>query len=163
MDPRRARDAQPLVAAQRRGDVGAGRRREAGRQRRPVLDRLAAPWAMNGSIAWQASPSSVTRPADQRSSGARSNSAQMNGLVDRPDDLPDLRVPAGEGRERVCDLAAVGPRLARPRVLLDDRDEVDQPPAAHEVVHEVPARAHPHLRGHLELEPRSRSAGTSPR
>ena len=38
----------------------------------------AAPCAMNGSIGWHASPSSVTRPCDQRSSGARSNSAQMN-------------------------------------------------------------------------------------
>jgi hypothetical protein len=33
---------------------------------------------MKGSIAWHASPSSVTLPADQRSSGVWSNSAQMN-------------------------------------------------------------------------------------
>ena len=38
----------------------------------------AAPWAMNGSIGWHASPSSVARPFDQRGSGGRSNSAQMN-------------------------------------------------------------------------------------
>ena len=107
---------------------------------------------MNGSIAWQASPSSVTRPADQRASGGRSNSAQMNVSSTAPDDRADLRVPALEGGERVGDLAAVGPRFARPRVLLDDGDEVDQPPAADEVVHEVPAGAHPHLRGDLEPE-----------
>ena len=35
-----------------------------------------APWAMNGSIAWAASPSSVTRPALQVVSGSRSYSPQ---------------------------------------------------------------------------------------
>jgi hypothetical protein len=37
----------------------------------------AAPCAMNGSIAWHASPSSGTRPTDQRGSGVRSDSPQM--------------------------------------------------------------------------------------
>src|SRR5437660_982090 len=38
----------------------------------------AAPCATNGNIGWQASPSSVTLPTDQRASGARSNRPQMN-------------------------------------------------------------------------------------
>ena len=37
---------------------------------------MAAPCARNGSIGWQASPSNVTRPTDQRASGARSNRPQ---------------------------------------------------------------------------------------
>ena len=61
-------------------------------------------------------------------------------------------MPALECGQRLRDLAAVGPRLARPGVLLDDGDEVDQAPAADEVVHEVPAGTHPDLRRHLEPE-----------
>jgi type I restriction-modification system DNA methylase subunit len=38
----------------------------------------AAPCAMNGNIAWQASPSSVTRPSDQRAIGVRSKSPQTS-------------------------------------------------------------------------------------
>ncbi len=37
----------------------------------------AAPWPRNGSIGWQASPSSVMRPNDQRGSGMRSSSAHL--------------------------------------------------------------------------------------
>ena len=39
-----------------------------------------------------------------------------------------------------------------PAVLLDDGHEVDQAFLLHEVVDEVPLRAHPHLRGHLEIQ-----------
>jgi hypothetical protein len=75
-------------------------------------------------------------------------------LVDRTDDLVQLRVPALEGGQRVGDVAAIGPRLARPVVLLDDRDEVDQTLLLDVVVDEVPARAHPELGGHVQIEVR---------
>jgi len=50
----------------------------------------AAPCAINGYIGWHASPSSVTRPADQRGSGSRSNSAQIK------------QVSAAEMMRRIC-------------------------------------------------------------
>ena len=61
-------------------------------------------------------------------------------------------MPALERGERVRDLAAIRPRLARPAVLLHDRHEVDETLALDEVADEVRARAHPHLRRHVELE-----------
>ena len=137
-------------AAARSGAAPRGRRRPAAARHAasvaPSSIAWAAPWAMNGSIAWHASPSSVTRPADQRSSGGRSNSAQMKVSSTAPRIVADLRVPALERGERVRDVAAVGPRLARPAVLLDDRDEVDQPLAAARSSARSAGRAHPYLR-----------------
>ena len=151
LDAPGARDPQLLVAR-----AAPRRRRSPSSKTRasvaPSSMACAAPWAMNGSIAWHASPSSVTRPADQRSSGTRSNSAQMNVWSTAPMIVADVRVPAVERRERVGDLAAIGPRLAGPRVLVDDRDEVHERLATDEVMDEVPARPHPDLRGHLEPE-----------
>jgi hypothetical protein len=63
-----------------------------------------------------------------------------------------LGVPSLESSERVRDLTPIGPRLARPRVLLDDGDEVEKPAVLHEVVHEMSTWTHPHLRGDLEVE-----------
>ena len=103
-------------------------------------------------MGWHASPSSVTRPRDHCGSGGRSNRAQMNVSSTAPQDLVQLRVPSLEGGDRIRRVAGVGPRLPRPAVLLDDRHEVDQAPALHEVVDEVGVRAHPDLRGHLEVE-----------
>jgi hypothetical protein len=59
------------------------------------------------------------------------------------------RSARGDG---VAHLASVRPRLTGPRFLFDDRDKVDELSRPDEVVHEVPARPHPHLSGHLERE-----------
>ncbi len=55
-----------------------------------------------------------------------------------------------KAREGFGQVASIGPRLAGPGVLLDDRDEVDEAPSADEVVHEVLTRPHPHLGRHLQ-------------
>ena len=151
LDARGARQAQRLVAA------AGPRGRRAPRVRHavsvaPSSSACAAPWAMNGSIGWHASPSRVTRPRDQLRERRAVEQGPDERLVDRAQDLVQLRMPALEGGDRVGRVAGVGPRLARPAVLLDDRHEVDEPPALDVVVHEVGLGAHPDLGGHLEVE-----------
>ena len=152
MDPRGPWRRGALVAAQRSGRrLGAAVPRQAPSDA-PSSIACAAPWAMNGSIAWQASPSSVTRPADQRSSGARSNSAQTKVSRRAPRIVRTCGCQPSKAASASADLGSIRPRLPRPGVLLDQRDEVDELPAADEVVDEMPARAHPYLRRRLELE-----------
>src|SRR5215475_6095409 len=61
-------------------------------------------------------------------------------------------MPALEGGQRLGHLAAVRPRLPRPRLALLDGHEVHEPAAGYEIVHEVTARAHPVVRRDLEPE-----------
>ena len=140
-----------LVATQRAGHVAVGIG-EAGGQRRAVLDGL------GGSLGHERQHR-VASVAEERHSSGRP-ALEWDAIEQRPDerlvdgteDRADLRVPALEGGERVRHLAPIGPGLAGPRVLLDDRDEVDQARTADEVVHEVPTGTHPYLRGHVEPE-----------
>ena len=63
-----------------------------------------------------------------------------------------MGAPARECRQRVSDVPAVGPRLARPAVLFDDGDEIHEPLITDKVVNEMMGRPHPDLRGDLEVE-----------
>ena len=107
---------------------------------------------MNGSIGWQASPRSVTRPRDQCSSGARSKSAQTN-------------VSSTHSRiRRICgcqpSYAAIASETS-PRLVDDSRVHVscsmsatkfNEPPLLDVVVDEVPPGAHPDLGLDRDLE-----------
>jgi hypothetical protein len=59
------------------------------------------------------------------------------GLVDALENCPDLGVPTLVGGERISDLAPIRPRLARPGVLLDPGDEVQESLFLDVVVDEV--------------------------
>ena len=107
---------------------------------------------MNGSIAWHASPSSVTRPDDQRGSGGRSNSAQMN----VSSTAPMIACTCGCQPSNAASASATSPRSVH-----DSRVQASWSKTAtkltsslllHEVVDEVRAGPHPDLRRHLELE-----------
>src|SRR5215467_2953616 len=74
------------------------------------------------------------------------------GLVRGADNRAHGGMPALEGGQRLGHLAAVRPRLPRPRLALLDGHEVHEPAAGYEIVHEVTARAHPVVRRDLEPE-----------
>ena len=76
----------------------------------------------------------------------------MKQVVGGGDDLTDLRVPALERGEGAGDRGAVGPVLAVPFVVLGPADEIEQPPARHRVVHEMPAGTDPGLVAEFERE-----------
>ena len=125
LDLRGARHAGAARSAPAPRDVRAVE--QAGRERRAVLEALRGALGHEGQhrvtrIAQQCAP--ALRPARQRRAVEQRPDER---LVDRSDDRVHLRVPALERGERVPDLAAIGPRLARPGVLIEDRDEVDQP------------------------------------
>ena len=103
----------------------------------------AAPCPMNGYIGWHASPSNVTRPTDHCGSGSRSNSAQMKQVSAAPMIRPICAMPSVERDKRAIDRRAIGPVLAVPGVVLGPADEIQQPPARDEVMHEMPAGPEP--------------------
>jgi hypothetical protein len=161
VQPGHAREAHRFVPAQCRGGIGPGAG-EAGGEGGAVLDGL------SGSLG-EEREHGVAGVAEQRDASGRP--APERGVVEeRPDerlvhggdDGADLRVPALERLEHVGDVAAVGPGLAGPGVLLDDRHEVDQAATRHEVVHEVPSRPHPHLGGDLQSQVRQAFRGHQP-
>src|SRR5262249_57427980 len=61
-------------------------------------------------------------------------------------------VPAGESRARLVDIAAIGPGFIRPRILLDNRDEIDVARAGNKIADEVFAWPHCHLQHNFEIE-----------
>src|SRR3989441_7292721 len=141
-----------LVAPQGRGDVGPAALDEAGRQGRAVCDGLRGALRHEG----QHGVAGVAKEGDAADGPAVERGAVEErpdeGLVHRPDDRAHLRMPPLEGGQRVGDLATVGPGFPGPGLALADRDEVDEPAARDEVVHEVPTWAHPVVGQHFELE-----------
>src|SRR6185312_762230 len=63
----------------------------------------------------------------------------------RRDDAADLGMPSLEGGERALDRGAVGPVFAVPGVVLGPTDEVEEPSARDEIVHEMRAGSEPGL------------------
>ena len=107
---------------------------------------------MNGYIGWQASPSNVIRPTDQRGSGSRSNKAQMK------------QVSAAAMIRRTCWCQPANAASARSivaRSVQSSRFQVScsvQPTkfsrraARDEIMHEMAAGADPGLAAELEAE-----------
>src|SRR5437016_5843056 len=79
----------------------------------------AAPCATNGNIGWQASPSSVTLPTDQRARRAVKQAPDER-FLHGVEHARHVLVPAGERRTRLVDVTAIGPGFLRPRILLDN-------------------------------------------
>ena len=150
LQTRDARAAQLLVATQPRSRIAGD---EAGRQRRAILDRLRRALAHERihRMAGVAEQGDVAdRPALQR---LAIEQRPYETRIGRGDDPANLWMPAVERDERALDRGAIGPVLAVPRVVLGPPDEIQQPAARDEVVHEVPAGADPRLRADLEVEP----------
>jgi len=78
LDARRPGQSQRLVKTECLRNIRSTDFCKTRRGTAPSSMACAAPCAQNGSIAWQASPSKVTRPADQCSIGGCSKSPQTN-------------------------------------------------------------------------------------
>src|SRR2546425_4342582 len=144
--------AQLLVATQPRSRIAGVGGDEAGRQRRAILDRLrrALPHERIHRMAGVAEQGDVAdRPALQRLAVEQ---RPYETRIGRGGDPANLWMPAVERDERALDRGAIGPVLAVPRVVLGPSDEIQQPAARDEVVHEVPAGADPRLRAELQVE-----------
>jgi hypothetical protein len=103
-----SRKPQPLIAAQRAGNVGSGLG-QTRRQRRSVLDRLGGALSDEGQhgvagIPEQGHP--ADRPALQRGAVEQGGAEAVVGGVQ---DGPDLGVPAGEGGTGVGQMPTFGP------------------------------------------------------
>src|SRR6185312_8743003 len=61
-------------------------------------------------------------------------------------------MPALECGQALTERRLPGPRLACPRILLDDRNEVHKRGAAYEIMHEMLPRPHPYLSFQWQLE-----------
>ena len=63
-------------------------------------------------------------------------------------------MPALVARQRVGDVALLGPALGRPVAMLGDADDVHEAAGRDPVVHDVAVRPHPVVRGDLDAEMR---------
>ena len=63
-----------------------------------------------------------------------------------------FRVPIRKGRAQVLYIAAIGPRLVCPSILLDNTDEVEQSLGGDIIDDDVLAGSHPSLGVHFHIE-----------
>src|SRR5712691_6765579 len=152
LQPGDARQAELLIALERRRRIAVARGNEAAGEGGAVLDRLRR--ALSHERVYR-----VARIAEQRRAPdrpARQRVAIEQGPdeagIGSGDDPADLRMPALERGERPGDRRAVGPVLAVPGVVLGPADEIEEAPARDRVVHEMPAGADPGLVAEFEPE-----------
>jgi hypothetical protein len=94
---------------------------------------------MNGHIGWQASPSNVVRPTDQRGSGSRSNMAQIKQALTAAMIVWIFSCQSAKIANARAMVARSVQSSQLPSVVLGPTHEIEQPPARGEVMHEVPA------------------------